>query len=346
MTTDVRELALIASLTRGFTRSPRQLNRLQESDAELLRLDDGLTLALTTDTIAEEIASGLYADPWLAGWMLVMANFSDIAAVGAEPLGILIAETFPDGMDPEAIAGLQKGIQDACVACGSWVLGGDTNAGDRLLLTGTAVGTVRGAPALTRVGIFPGDSIYCTGPVGGGNAFAAARLAGEFRQPSYRPAARLREGQVLRGRASACMDTSDGLLTTLDQLGRLNDVGFELHVTGNALLGEETLAAAKALDVPAWLFLAGPHGEFELVFALSPSDAPPHRAPVRVAGRECRCIGTATEGSSILIPGVGSFGPDHRAAIRDLDPPDRRTMRAYIEALCRIGASTQDSTAS
>lgn len=345
MTTDVRELALIASLTRRFTRSPHQLSGLQESDAELLRLGEGLTLALTTDTIAEEISSGLY-DPWLAGWMLVMANFSDIAAVGAEPLGILIAETFPATMDPRAIARVQEGVRDACVACGSWVLGGDTNAGDRLQLTGTAVGAVRGASPMTRMGIHLGDSIYCTGPVGGGNAFAAAVLAGAPRPPSYLPAAQLREGQALRGLASACMDTSDGLLATLDQLGRLNNVGFMLHSTWPAHLGEESLTVAATLGLPPWLFLAGPHGEFALVFALPPAAAPPDRAPVLVAGRECPCIATATACDRIVIPGVGSFGPGDRAAIRNLEPPDGGSMRAYCTALLEIAASTQDSTAS
>lgn len=113
MTTTVRELAMIESLTRHFARSPRQLNGLQESDAELIRLGNELILAMTTDTIAEEIRAGLYADPWLAGWMTVMANFSDIAAVGAEPLGIVIAKTFPTGMDPTALSRIQEGIQDA-----------------------------------------------------------------------------------------------------------------------------------------------------------------------------------------------------------------------------------------
>ncbi len=346
MTTNVRELAMIASLTQRFSRSPRQLNELQHSDAELLRLGDDHTLALTTDTIAEEIASGLYADPWLAGWMLVMANFSDIAAVGAEPLGILIAETFPTAMDPPAIARVQEGIHDACSACGSWVLGGDTNTGDRLQLTGTAVGAVSGTPALTRIGIRPGDSIYCTGQLGAGNAFAAALLSGASRSPSYLPTARLREGRALRGLASACMDTSDGLLATLDQLARLNGVGFELPQTWNAILGDETLAVAEAMGLPPWLFLAGPHGEFELVFALSPSVTPPHRAPILVAGRECRYIGTATERDRIVIPGVGSFGPDHRAVIRNMDPPDGGTVQAYIAELLGIAASAQDSTAS
>lgn len=91
---------------------------------------------------------------------------------------------------------------------GTWVLGGDTNTGVHLQLTGTAVGVVTGGAALTRKGMRPGDAIYCTGPLGGGNAFAAALLSGSAKRPSYVPTARLREGRALRSIATACMDTS------------------------------------------------------------------------------------------------------------------------------------------
>ena len=57
MTTTITEHALIESLTRHFQRSPLQLNRLQEADAEIIRLDPrgNICLAATTDSIVEEI---------------------------------------------------------------------------------------------------------------------------------------------------------------------------------------------------------------------------------------------------------------------------------------------------
>ncbi len=346
MTTTVHELAMIESLTRHFTRSPRQLNGLQESDAELVRLGNELILAVTTDTIAEEITAGLYADPWLAGWMTVMANFSDIAAVGAEPLGILIAETIPGGTDPTAISRMQEGIHDACTTCGTWVLGGDTNTGDRLQLTGTAVGVISGGTALTRRGIRPGDSIYCSGPLGGGNAFAAAVLSGASTRPSYIPTARLHEGRALRSVATACMDTSDGLLATLDQLGRVNSIGFELQPDWEAFLGTGALSCARAMGLPAWLFLAGPHGEFELVFSAPEPFSAGGRGSLTIGGRACPRIGRATAGDGIVVPGVGSFGASQRAAIRNMEPPDGSSMRAYVAELMNIAASAQYSTPS
>ena len=98
MSDPVLENAYIERLVRELPRSPLQLNRLQEADAELIRLP-GTTavVALKTDAIVEEIETGLYADPWLLGWMAVTVNASDLAAVGAEPVGVLLNETLaPD----------------------------------------------------------------------------------------------------------------------------------------------------------------------------------------------------------------------------------------------------------
>lgn len=307
MISTVRELTLIESLTAGLTRSPHQLNGLQESDAEILRLGPELLLAITTDTIAEEIAAGLYADPWLAGWMAVMVNFSDIAAVGAEPQGILIAQTFPAGMREADRARVQAGIQDACTACGSHVLGGDTNQGEKLSITGTAVGTISSGRPMMRRGVCPGDQIYCTGPLGRGNAFAAAMLGHLPLPPAFSPTARLREGMAIRVAAAACMDSSDGLLATLDQLGRVNDVGFDLSTSWQRAMDPSALHCAREMDIPPWVFLAGPHGEFELVFTIREGAAPTQPQGLSICGVPCIYLGRASRERQVRLPGMGSF---------------------------------------
>ena len=77
----------ISELVHRFSRSPQQSNRLHETDAELIAINSNKSdyLAVTIDTIADEISEGLYKDPFTMGWITVMANFSDLAAVGAEP---------------------------------------------------------------------------------------------------------------------------------------------------------------------------------------------------------------------------------------------------------------------
>ncbi|HSQ77065.1 MAG TPA: thiamine-phosphate kinase [Bacteroidota bacterium] len=345
MITDIRENAVIASLATSFPRSPHQLNGLQESDAELIDLHNGTVLALTTDAISEEIASGLYADPWLAGWMAVMVNFSDLAAVGAEPLGILIAETLPADLPAETTVALQKGIRDACRACESYVLGGDTNAGGILHIAGTAVGILSHGRPLTRIGIRPDDLIFSTGPLGAGNAFAAAALAEvQGASAQYRPVARLRHGVAIRPNAGACMDTSDGALATLDQLARLNSVGFSLVPDWASRLARSATASAIGMGIPPWVLLAGPHGEFELIFSVSQERASAIQEALGSLSGECMLIARATATPGIAIPGLGLLSPDDLASIRNLEMPSKNTVSHYLRTILDIGCAAQSRT--
>ncbi len=103
----------LEKITHNFKRSPHQLNQFMEGDAELIRTPSGI-LAISIDSIVEEIESGLYDDPYLIGWMVVTANLSDIAAVGAQPLGIVLSQQMPPDLSPDFLSKIQRGIQDAC----------------------------------------------------------------------------------------------------------------------------------------------------------------------------------------------------------------------------------------
>ena len=92
-----------------------------------------------------------------------------------------------------------------------------------------------------------------------------------FPEEQYRPAARLSEGQLLKSHATCCMDTSDGLLATLDQLMRLNGVGFEIECDWPRILTPRARDLCDRTHTPPWLMIAGPHGEFELVFTVPAS---------------------------------------------------------------------------
>jgi thiamine-monophosphate kinase len=271
--THVDERVLIDRLAAGFARSPRQLNAVHESDAELVRLPDGDTvLAVTTDAIVEEITAGLYRDPYLAGWMIVAVNASDLAAVGAAPVGIVVSESLPPDFPDAALDDLQRGIRDAAERHGLPVLGGDTNQAGTLALSATAIGTVPADRVLTRRGAKPGDRVFASGPVGIGTAFAFATLmcgdGARVNAVPFQPVARLKEGRCLPGIASACMDTSDGVIATLDELMRLNGVGVRWERPLIEAVHPTALATARRAGLPAWTMLAGPHGEFELVFTV------------------------------------------------------------------------------
>lgn len=340
----VRENALIEALVAGFARSPSQLNGLHESDAELVRLPGtDAVLALTTDSIVEEIEAGLYADPYLIGWMTVIASASDLAAVGAEPVGLLLNETLTGRDRSDFLSGLQAGLRDACSACGLPLLGGDTNFSSRLQLSASALGIVPDGRPLTRLGCRPGDYIFSTGPFGSGSAYAFVRLSAG--RPAadvpfnYRPQPRLREGQLLRRFASCCTDTSDGLLAALDQLARLNDVGFVLETGLETLVDDQAYRLTQAAGIPAWLALAGPHGEFELVFTLPETQVDALLAAASAQGWTPLRLGRVVQGRDVSLSQAGTLEALDTGRIRNLFEECGGDPRRYFDGLLQIAAS-------
>jgi thiamine-monophosphate kinase len=342
MNSVVLENAFLESLVAGLPRSSHQRNGLQESDAELVSLPGGLLLAVTTDALVEEIESGLYRDPYQIGWMTVLVNASDLAAVGAEPLGLLLNQTFPLHPETGYVERLQAGVADACRAAGLAVLGGDTSFGSRPQMAAVALGLVPGSNVLTRKGSRSGDLLFASGPLGGGAAYALGALGGGAPGllPRFLPAPRIREGQLVRSYASAAIDTSDGLLAGLDQLVRLNDVGVSLDLDPASMLDGGAAILAEATGVPPWFFLAGPHGEFELLFSVPASRSERFRAEARLLGWEPLVLGRVTSepGVRMCLDGSRSVILD-TLAVRNLGDRCGTDPRRYLEALYRIHES-------
>ena len=340
MMNDVIENRVIDSLVRRFQRSASQINRPHESDAELVRLGSGLLLAVTIDTIAEEISTGLYRDPYLIGWMTVTASMSDLAAVGAQPIGIVLSELLPQSYPDADLDRLQHGIEDACSAYQTFVLGGDTNRSDHLVTTGCAIGVISGqGHPVGRIGCKPGDALYATGKLGSGNAFAMMQFAGVAGKSfPYQPSARIREGELLTPFVSSRMDSSDGFLATLDQLMRLNHVGFTLGDRWAPALSSEAADATTKFGIPPWLFLAGQHGEFELVFTVRPeSESALHEMCVRNNMNPIR-LGEVTRKPEISLMLYGATVTLDTARIRNAGSGGDGSVDGYIQQLLRMDA--------
>lgn len=267
----LRENQFLRCVAGKFSRSPHQINAFLEGDAELIRLDDGRVLALTVDSIVEETDSGLYDDPFLIGWMTAVISLSDLAAVGAQPLGLLLFQHLPPDLSMEFIERMQEGVQACCQATGVFVLGGDTNQADRLHCGAAALGTIPGGPILLRKGAVAGDILYASGPMGQGSAFAFQRLFGKNgTEVTYQPLPRLPEGQLVRQYGNCCIDTSDGFFPALCNLMEINQLGVHLEQNLENILPMSSLTLAARAGIPPWFFLAGPHGEFELLFSIPP----------------------------------------------------------------------------
>jgi thiamine-monophosphate kinase len=256
-----------------MSRHPGQIHRIGESDSEVIQVSKNLFLCSTVDSIAEEIAYGLYKDPHTMGWMTAMASLSDLAAVGADPLGLLFSATWKNNSSHEMKSGVARGLSQALKRCKTFLLGGDTGESLTTVLTGVAIGLCSEKP-VTRLGIKPGDFIFTTGALGLGPAFAFQHLLNGtplIKESDFRPIARVKEGRLLRGIASAAMDTSDGMAATLDTLCKLNEVGVEIDFS-EKLIHRKAQAFCAASAMPTGSLMFGEHGDFELVLAVAPKN--------------------------------------------------------------------------
>jgi thiamine-monophosphate kinase len=317
-------------------RPPDQVGGLHEADAELIELGDGRLLALKVDAVVEEVTAGLYRDPRTVGRIATASTLSDLAAVGADVLGVLLCATLPPAQREQVQAAVAAGVRETLDPAGIFVLGGDTNDGEHLALAVCAAGLVPREFLITRVGARAGDAVFASGPLGAGGALGAAVMMGlgHVREDQFRPVTRLREGKLLRGIASSCMDTSDGFVATIDQLARINEVGFRITQPSAALLHPLAAQLSAATGLPAFPFLASYHGEFELVFTIPPP---------RIETFERRAI---EAGWQPLRVGVVESAPGVRFGDVEIDTAGLRNAfelsggdtRKYVDTLLRVTA--------
>jgi thiamine-monophosphate kinase len=221
------------------------------------------SLIVSVDTVVE----GVHVDPALCGppdigWKALMGALSDLAAVGADPLGALVALCVPAGSGSGELAvGVMEGVAEAAQTSGCAVVGGDVSSAAQVVVSVTVLGTVEGGgpPPVSRSGGQAGDVIMVTGPCGGSAAGlrtlragpgprAAGRMdaAATCAARAYcRPVARLGEGTTARrAGAHAMIDVSDGLALDLHRLADASGAGFELARRAIPLGEGATLAEA------------------------------------------------------------------------------------------------------
>ena len=341
MMKDVLENVMIDKVARNFLPSPQRRNKIHEADAELIDTGNNSEkyLAVTTDALVEEVETRLYDDPFLIGWMLAMANFSDLAAVGAEPLGLLLSLSFSPSQDERFITKLTEGISAACQRLNTFVLGGDTNQGKELFLSACAVGLVPKESAVSRIGAKPGDKLYLTGPAGLGNIYAFLKLSGKDKQLNrsfYQPVARIEESKIVREFAGCCMDTSDGVIHTLDTLMRLNRCGFVLFSDWDRILHPIAHQACRDQNIPPWLALAAVHGEFELCMTIHPRNESTFLSAASTAGWNPVLIGEVTTGMNVSIEDSDRIVPLDTGRIRNLSSTTGSKPDLYVKELFDI----------
>jgi thiamine-monophosphate kinase len=262
------------------------------------------SLVLSTDTSVQDIHFRL---DWLElreiGWRASAAALSDLAADGAEPLGLLAAVAMPRQSSERDVVELMLGVADAGESVGAPVLGGDLSAAGGWVVTITVIG--RAERAVGRAGAGPGDGIWVTGALGGGRAAVEAWLRGAQPGPSARrafgaPVPRIAAGRWLAAwGAEAMLDISDGLAGDAMQLATASGVSIVLDL--DALpVAPDVAEEAHRLGVTAEELAASGGEDYELLVALPPAFGPQDVAAFEVATRlPLTRIGRVTEGAGV-----------------------------------------------
>ena len=240
-------------------------------DDDCALVDVGTKLALTTDCLHEKTDFPKGIKPEEIGHLALAVNLSDLAGCGAKPLFFLYTITLSDYW-MKYFEMILKGMKNLADRYGVAVVGGDTDFGDELHISGFAIG--KAERFVGRDGAKVGDKICITGLLGKAQLSLEQLMNGlsrdEIAYPDslFKPEPKVREGLRIAKHANAMTDISDSLAISLHQIAKASGVGIKIyeekipldHLTG-------FVDYEKALE----LFLYS-GGDYELLFTSKKSE--------------------------------------------------------------------------
>lgn len=270
-------------------------------DCALLALPPGEQLLVSTDTLLSGVHFPASADAFLLAQRGLAAAASDLAAMGATPLGFTLALTLPTA-EPQWLQGFAAGLDVMAKACGLALVGGDTTRGP-LSMTFTVLGRVPAGQALRRSGAQAGDLLCVGGALGDaaaalplvlGQTSSSAEIAGPLLERYWTPQPQLALGQALRGKATAVLDISDGLLADCGHLASASAVGIRIELERLPLSAAilQLLGQTRARECA----LTG-GDDYRLVFSLPPGEL----ASLQAAWPEIAVIGQVVAGTGVEV---------------------------------------------
>ncbi len=294
-------------------------------------------LVATTDPCPDPLVAALGWDRrYYQGWLLGTINFSDLAAAGAEPLGLVVSYLVPRDLPVDHLNDLIDGVDDCCRAHCSEVIGGNLGDFPVMQLTATAIGACAVGKRLSRTGARPGDVLLLVGSAGYlwstallkkgyaalGDGLDEAERKTVFER-ALTPVAQLRAGRLLAdaGLATAAIDNSDGLFASVETLCRASRVQAVIEAGAPFLDPLPSRVCALAGVDP--FALGQLWGDWTLLVAVPEDATDPAMALLGENDLACRRIGFLREGThSVLRRG----GEDSRWKGTD---PERFTERSW-----------------
>jgi len=270
-------------------------------DCALLNLPAGEQLAVSTDTLVAGVHFPAGCEPLLLGQRSLAVAASDLAAMGATPIGFTLALTLPE-VSAQWLQAYAEGLNRMARHCGLSLIGGDTTRGP-LSITMTVFGRVPAGQALVRSGARAGDLLCVGGELGNaagalplvlGERQAEAALAEPLLAHYWSPSPQLALGQALRGKASSALDISDGLLADCGHIAKASQVALQVDLEqlplSPALLGFFGHAGAQHAALSGG-------DDYVLAFTLAPA----HLSSLQRDGWPIHVVGRVLDGQGVSL---------------------------------------------
>lgn len=304
---DVGERALVELARRVFKQGPNVRVGIGD-DAAAIDIN-GMCLIATTDMLVASSHFPPGTTPEQMGRKAVAVNLSDLAAMGAEPLGLIFSVALPRELEVEFVERLVNGMNIAAREYGTYVVGGDLEESDEIIISGAAFGLAHRKRLLRRSGARKGDFVAVTGKLGA--ASSGLKLLQEklpvdvykaLIKAQLKPPARLKEGIGLArsGAVTAAIDVTDGLAANLWQLARESRVKIVVdrnRVPEHPLVRK--FAAQHGFDVDDFVLFGGE--DFELLFTVRPRGWAKVRRALERVDTAATIIGRVQKGSGVFI---------------------------------------------
>ncbi len=304
---ELGERALVDLARRICTPGPRVRVGIGD-DAAAIDID-GDYLVATTDMLIGRVHFPSGTSAKHMGHKAVVVNLSDLAAMGAKPLGLVFSVGLPRGIEADFVRDLLKSMDASARSYGTHLVGGDLNESDDIIISGTAFGTVPKGQLLTRSGARVGDLVAVTGELGAATAGLKILLEQLPRRgykklvtASASPTARLREGRFLAesGYVTSAIDVTDGLAANLWQISRMSkvklSVGYE-KLPINPLVRK--FAAEHGFDERDFTLFGGE--DFELLFTVRKEGWSKVKRGLARRGTKASVIGEVARGRGVYL---------------------------------------------
>ena len=283
-------------------------------DAAVLTPPPGEDLVLAADAMVAGVHF-LPDDPVeTVGRKLLRVNLSDLAAMGARPLGYLMTLALPAKLEAPWIAAYAEGLAADQAIFGLSLLGGDiTRTEGPLTLSLTILGALPSGRRLTRGGAKPGDRLYLSGPIGDAglglallqerlrldDAEAREALVARYRLPQPRLA--LGQGLLAEDLARAAIDVSDGLLADAGHIAETS--GCRLEIEAARVPISAAAAALLAAEPGLALERLAAGDDYELLFSAPEAAGQGLSALAARLDLPLTEIGAVTEGAGVALLG-------------------------------------------